>query len=30
MNGRSEWDRQTANLKRLAESYGTTRTQSPP
>ena len=24
MNGRSEWDRQTANLKRLAESYGTT------
>ena len=24
MKGRSEWDRQTANLKRLAEAYGTT------
>ena len=24
MQGRSEWDRQTANLKHLAESYGTT------
>ena len=24
MKGRSEWDRQTANLKHLAEAYGTT------
>ena len=24
MKGRSEWDQQTVNLKRLAESYGTT------
>ena len=24
MNGRSEWDRQAANLKHLAEAYGTT------
>ena len=24
MKGRSEWDRQAANLKRLAEAYGTT------
>ena len=24
MKGRSEWDRQTTNLKHLAESYGTT------
>ena len=24
MKGRSEWDRQVTNLKRLAEAYGTT------
>jgi hypothetical protein len=24
MNGRSEWDRQTTNLKQLAQAYGTT------